>query len=118
LPEFKGVSMTATIAVEPARLRQAATAARTVGGRLLEVRGQLGATTADLPAALGGPDASSAFAEFLTLWSHSVLGLASVVVALAAALEAAAAAYERADRDSVPRVDGPAGGGGTDAPAR
>jgi uncharacterized protein YukE len=110
--------MTATIAAEPARLRQAAAAARMVGGRLLEVRGQLGATTAGLPAALGGPGARSAFAEFSTQWSHSVQGLASEVVALAAALRAAAAAYERADRDSVPRVGGPGGHGGTDAPAR
>lgn len=124
--------MGATIVVAPVRLRQAAAAARAVGNRLLEVRGQLGATTVGLAAPLGGPRARSAFAELWARWSHSVEGLASEAVALAGALEAAAEAYERTDRDSVPEAGGQAsaggqtgaggaqraGAGGTHAPAR
>lgn len=118
--------MGTTIVVAPVRLQQAAAAARAVGNRLLEVRGQLGATTAGLAPPLGGLCARSAFAELWARWSHSVEGLASEAVALAGALEAAAEAYERTDRDSVPEAGGRAGAGGaqrtgaegTHAPAR
>jgi uncharacterized protein YukE len=119
LPDFEEVPMAVTIAVAPVRLRRAAAAARSVGGHLLEVRGQLGATAAGLDLALGGPGARSAFATLWTRWSDSIEGLAGEVATLAGALEAAAEAYERTDRDSVP---GDAGGararGGVDAPAR
>jgi uncharacterized protein YukE len=110
--------MAATIAVTPSRLRQAATAARAVGGRLLEVHGQLAAAAAGLDPALGGPGARSAFAALWTRWSGSVQGLAGEMVALAAGLEAAAEAYERSDRQSAPAEGRGAGGGGDDATAR
>ncbi|HZD01761.1 MAG TPA: type VII secretion target [Actinomycetes bacterium] len=110
--------MVATIAVAPPRLRQAAVAQRAVGARLLEVRGQLGATAAGLDPALGGPGARSAFAELWTRWCGSLQGLAGEVVTLAGALQAAAEAYERGDRRSVPGAGLGAGGGGADAAAR
>jgi len=118
LPDFEEVPMAATIAVAPARLRQAAVAARSVGGHLHEVRGQLGTTAARLDLALGGPGARSAFAALWTRWSDSIEGLAGEVATLAGALEAAAEAYERADRDSVPGHEGARARGGVDAPAR
>jgi hypothetical protein len=110
--------MALTIAVAPSRLRQAAAAQRAVGARLLEVGGELGMTVAGLDAALGGPGARSAFAELWRRWSGLIHGLTDEVVALAGALEAAAEAYERSDRRSVPMADGPAGEGGDDAASR
>jgi hypothetical protein len=110
--------MAVVIAVAPPRLRQAATAAHAIGGRLLEVRGQLGATAAGLDPALGGPGARSAFAELWARWSGSIQGLAGEVVALAGALEAAAEAYERSERLAVPVDRWGADRGGADAPAR
>jgi uncharacterized protein YukE len=110
--------MSVTIAVAPPRLRQAATAARAVGGRLLEVHGQLAVSAAGLDPALGGPGARSAFATLWMRWSGLVQGLAGELVALAGALEAAADAYERSDRQSLPAASGGAGRGGDDAAAR
>ncbi|SRR6266511_3448355 len=111
--------MAATIAVTPVRLRRAAAAARAVGARLLEVRGQLGVSVAGLDPALGGPHARSAFAALWARWSDSIEGLAVEVAALAGALEAAVVAYERTDRDSLPEAgEGARARGGDDAPAR
>jgi uncharacterized protein YukE len=115
LPDFEEVPMAVTIAVAPARLRHAAVAARAVGGRLLEVRGQLGAGVAGVDPALGGAGARAGFATLWTQWSGSMEALAGEVMALAAALEAAVEAYERADR-SLPGTDGAPGG--VDASAR
>lgn len=125
--------MTATIVVTPERLRRAAVAARALGGRLLEVRGQLGATVTGLDGDFGDGGARVAFAALWTRWSSSTERLAAAVHDLAAALEAAADGYERADRDGAPpsgtpaprhlpaggsSTGGLAGGGGADAPAR
>ncbi len=122
--------MAATIVVRPERLRAAAAAARALGGRLREVRGQLAATLEGVDAALGDGEALAAFATLRTRWSGSAERLEAAVDDLAAALEAAADGYERADREgaraaSVPPLTaggapsaGPAGGGGTNATAR
>lgn len=125
--------MAATIVVRPERLRRAAAAARTLGGRLLQVRGQLAATLEGVDAAVGDGEARAAFATLRTRWSNSAERLEAAVDDLAAALEAAADGYERADREGVrapstaavpappaggaPR-GGPAPGGGADATAR
>jgi WXG100 family type VII secretion target len=125
--------MATTIVVSPERLRRAAAAARTLGGRLLQVRGQLAATLEGVDAAVGDGEARAAFATLRTRWSTSAERLAAAVDDLAAALEAAADGYERADREGVrapstgavpplpaggaPR-GGPAPGGGADATAR
>jgi uncharacterized protein YukE len=111
--------MAVTIAVAPVRLRQAAATARVAGERLLQVRGQLGPAVAGLDPALGGAAARAAFASLWRSWTDSVEGLAGDAVALAAALEAAAAAYEQADRHAVPAgTDGAHSWRGPDAPAR
>lgn len=101
--------MTATIVVTPERLRRAAVAARALGGRLLEVRGHLGATVTGLDATLGDGGARAAFSTLWTRWSSSTERLAAAVDDLAAALEAAADGYEQADRDGT-RPSGAAGG--------
>jgi WXG100 family type VII secretion target len=126
--------MTATIVVRPERLRRAAAAARTLGGRLLQVRGQLAATLEGVDAAVGDGEARAAFATLRTRWSTSAERLEAAVDDLAAALEAAADGYERADGEGVrapstaavpPRPPaggaprgGPAPGGGADATTR
>src|SRR6266498_2618435 len=109
--------MAATIAVAPARLRQAAVAARSVGGHLHEVRGQLGTTAARLDLALGGPGARSAFAALWTRWSDSIEGLAGEVATLAGALEAAADELERLGRQATAVAGDLVDGGGWDGPA-
>lgn len=110
--------MTATIVVTPERLRRAAVAARALGGRLLEVRGHLGATVTGLDAALGDGGAQAAFSTLWTRWSSSTERLAAAVDDLAAALEAAADGYEQADRVAGgSSTGGHAGRGGTDAAA-
>jgi uncharacterized protein YukE len=134
LPDFEEASLAVTIAVAPVRLRQAAATVRVVGERLLRVRGQLGPAAAGLDPALGGAAAHGAFASLWRSWTDSVEGLAGDAVALAAALEAAAEAYERTDQHAVPadrdgegadrhavaagRDGARAGWGGLDAPAR
>jgi WXG100 family type VII secretion target len=143
---FEEASMATTIVVMPERLRRAAAAARVLGGRLLEVRGQLGATLTGVESALGDGEAQAAFTTLWTRWSGSADGLARAVDDLAARLEAAADRYEQADRLGAraaappavpPLVPGSAGtppvpplgaggsasggtaaGGGTDAAAR
>jgi uncharacterized protein YukE len=117
LTDFQEAPMTVTIAVAPARLRHAAVVVRAVGGRLLEVRGQLGASVAGLDPALGGPGARAAFATLWAQWSGSLEALASEVIALTGALEAAVEAYERADR-SLPGTDSAGARGGVDASDR
>ncbi len=94
--------MSVRIAVAPVRLRHAAAAAQAVGVRLLEVRGQLGATMAGLDPALGGAGARSAFDSLWMRLTDSIEGLAGDVVALAGTLEAAAERYEHTDRDTMP----------------
>jgi WXG100 family type VII secretion target len=133
--------MAAAIVVTPERLLSAAVAARALGGRLLGVRGRLTASLGAVDAALGDGEAQAAFAWLWARWSGSVERLEAVVHDLAAALEAAAEAYERADRQGtgvpgtavmppvaarppgtpgLPRVvgEGPAGGGGAHATPR
>jgi WXG100 family type VII secretion target len=123
--------MAATIVVTPERLRRAAAAASALAGRLLEVRGHLGATVTGLDGAFGDGQARGAFAALWARWTGSAQRLEAAVGQLAAALEAAAAGYERADRGSA-HADpaaarslivrspggGPAQGGRTDATAR
>jgi WXG100 family type VII secretion target len=104
--------MPAAIVVQPGRLRQAALRARALRGRLLEVRGQVGPTVAGVEPALGDGRARQAFEELWTRWSASAERLAASVADLAAALEAAADAYERADGET-----GAPGGGGANAAA-
>jgi WXG100 family type VII secretion target len=106
--------MAATIVVMPERLRRAAAAARALGGRLLAVRGHLGAAAAGLDGAFGEGEARAAFAALWTRWSRSTEGLVAAVDDLAAALEAAADGYERADRGAAR----PPGREGADAAAR
>jgi uncharacterized protein YukE len=126
LPDFEEAPMAVTIAVAPVRLRQAAATARVVGERLLQVRGQLGPAVAGLDPALGGAAARAAFASLWRSWTDSVEGLAGDAVALAAALEAAAEAYEHTDQHAVPTGregaragwDGAGLWGGPDAPVR
>jgi len=124
--------MAATIVVTPERLRRAAAAARELGGRLLEVRGHLSTTVTGLDGAFGDGEAGAAFATLWTRWSGSTERLTAAVDELAAALEAAAGGYERADREgaqlrATPPLPpptagassgGPAGRGGADAAAR
>jgi WXG100 family type VII secretion target len=123
--------MAATIVVRPERLRRAAQAARALGGRLLGVRGQLGASLGGLDAALGDGEARAAFALLWARWSGSAERLQAAIDGLAASLEAAAEDYRRADQEGI-RVpgtadappaggvpgDGPAGGGGAGATRR
>jgi WXG100 family type VII secretion target len=90
--------MAATIVVTPEWLRHAAAAARALGARLLGVRGQLGASLHGMDAALGEGEAQAAFATLWARWSGSAERLQAAVDDLAAALEAAADGYERADR--------------------
>jgi WXG100 family type VII secretion target len=117
--------MAATIVVTPELLRHAAAAARALGGRLLEVRGQVSSTLAGADAALGDGEARAAFATLRTHWSASSERLTAAVDELAAALESAADSYERADQEGA-RLPGPPArpavthghaGGGTRAPA-
>lgn len=124
--------MAVTIVVTPERLRRASLAARALAGRLLEVRAQLGASLVGVDAALGDGEAQAAFATLWTRWSASAERLTAAVDELAAALEAAAGGYERADREgaqlrATPPLPpptagassgGPAGRGGADAAAR
>ncbi len=93
--------MAATIVVTPEGLRQTAVAVRALGGRLLQVRGELGATVAGLDVAFGGGAARVAFAELWARWSGSAERLARAATELAVALEAAADGYERADQGSL-----------------
>ena len=109
--------MAVMIAVVPMRLRQAAAAARVVGERLLQVRGQLGPAVAGLDPALGGAAARAAFASLWRSWTDSVEGLAGDAVTLAAALEAAAEAYEDTDQHAVPAARDGAGAGPHPVPA-
>lgn len=110
--------MVATIVVTPERLRRAAVAVRALGGRLLEVRGHLGATLTGVDAAFGDGEARAAFAVLWTRWAGSAERVTEAVDDLAAALEAAASGYEGADREGAQRSGGAAGGGGADATAR
>jgi uncharacterized protein YukE len=100
--------MAGTIVVTPERLRVAAAAARALAARLLDLRGQLGASLAVADAALGDGEARSALATLRGRWSASAERLTASVDDLAATLEAAADAYDRADQEGMP---GHGGGG-------
>jgi WXG100 family type VII secretion target len=106
--------MAATIVVLPERLRRAAVAARALGARLLGLRGDLGATVAKLDGAFGDGEARGSFAALWSRWSGTAERLAAAVDDLAAALEAAADGYERADGTAARAP----GRGGADAAAR
>jgi WXG100 family type VII secretion target len=106
--------MAATIVVIPERLRWAAVAARALGAHLLGLRGDLGATVAGLDGAFGDGEARASFAVLWTRWSGTAERLAAAVDDLAAALEAAADGYERADGAAAR----PPSTGGADATAR
>jgi WXG100 family type VII secretion target len=118
--------MAATIVVTPELLRQAAVVARALAGRLIEVRGRLSSALAGADAALGDGEARTAFATLRTHWSASSERLTAVVHELAAALEAAADGYDRADQEGARASGATAGpaataghmGGGAGAAAR
>jgi WXG100 family type VII secretion target len=110
--------MPAAIEVQPERLRHAAATTRALATHLRELRGSLDRGALGLDAALGGGEARSALAEFWTRWSGSAERLTTATDELAATLEAAAARYERADREGartpVPGVPRGAGASGNE----
>jgi WXG100 family type VII secretion target len=110
--------MRATIVVQPERLRQAAAAVRALRERVVEVRGQLAPTVVGVEPALGDGFAREAFDELWSRWSASAERLASSIAGLAAALEAAAEAYERADREGGPGERSPRSAPGDGPPRR
>jgi uncharacterized protein YukE len=92
--------MPAAIEVRPDHLRQAAAATRALAARLRSLRAALDGAVAGLDAVLADGAARHALAELRTRWSGAGDHLTSATAELAAALEAAATDYERADHAS------------------
>jgi WXG100 family type VII secretion target len=92
--------MPAAIEVQPERLRHAAAATRALAARLRSLRGSLDGGRAGLDAGVGGVEAGAALADFWIRWSASAERLVTATDELAATLQAAAAGYERTDRQA------------------